>query len=242
MNGFFRFAAAAALLFSANVARAAGPVVFQISSAGTTTPQAGPLGGDAITSVELDDALAGQEDENGLDADAAGEGRTTLNRTIAKGPGAGSSAPASARAKSNPELKLSFDGVNLHDQRFANNGNQFTVEPPDQALCVGGGQIIEGPWGKVATANLTPDPSGIPYYDEALFIRAIRTGAVGTRELSRAMPWLVMRNMTDQDLGAIFAYLKTLKPVSHRVDNSLPPTLCPLDRAMHGGGDQNQKQ
>src|SRR5882762_4001327 len=143
MNGFVRFAAAAALLFSANVARAAGPVVFQISSAGTTTPQAGPLGGDAITSVELDDALAGQEDENGLDADAAGEGRTTLNRTIAKGPGAGSSAPASARAKSNPELKLSFDGVNLHDQRFANNGNQFTVEPPDQALCVGNGFVVE---------------------------------------------------------------------------------------------------
>jgi hypothetical protein len=58
------------------------------------------------------------------------------------------------------------------------------------------GQIIEGPWGKAATANLTPDPSGIPYYDEALFIRAIRTGAVGPRELSRAMPWLVARNMT----------------------------------------------
>ena len=31
-----------------------------------------------------------------------------------------------------------------------------------------GGQIFEGPWGKVATANLTPDPSGIPYYDETL--------------------------------------------------------------------------
>ncbi len=55
------------------------------------------------------------------------------------------------------------------------------------------------------------------------------------------MPWLVMRNMTDQDLTAIFAYLKTLKPVSHLVDNSLPPTLCPLDGAMHGGGDQNKK-
>ena len=111
-----------------------------------------------------------------------------------------------------------------------------------QAMAFGGGQIIEGPWGKIATANLTPDPSGIPYYDEALFIRAVRTGAVGSRQLSRAMPWLVMRNMTDQDLSAIFAYLKTLKPVRHRVDKSLPPTLCPLEGAMHGGGDQNTKQ
>ena len=112
---------------------------------------------------------------------------------------------------------------------------------PIEAMAFGGGNIVQGPWGRVATANLTPDPSGIPYYDEALFIRAIRTGAVGSRELSRAMPWLVMRNMTDQDLAAIFAYLKTLKPVSHRVDNSLPPTLCPLDNTMHGGGDHNKK-
>ena len=70
----------------------------------------------------------------------------------------------------------------------------------------------------------------------------MRTGAVGgVRELNSAMPWMVVRNMTDQDLAGIFAYLKTLKPVSHRVDNSLPPTLCPLDGTMHGGGDQNRK-
>jgi hypothetical protein len=105
-----------------------------------------------------------------------------------------------------------------------------------------GGQIIAFPSGKVASANLTPDPSGIPYYDEGLFIQAMRTGNVGARELSNAMPWVALRNMTDQDLAAIFAFLKTLKPATHRVDNSLPPTLCPLDGAMHGGGDQNRKR
>jgi hypothetical protein len=114
---------------------------------------------------------------------------------------------------------------------------------PIATMQFGGGQNIQGVWGKaVASANLTPDPSGIPYYDESLFIRAMRTGSVGARELNRAMPWIVLRNMTDQDLAAIFAYLKTLKPVHHTVDNSLPPTLCPLDGAMHGGGDQNRKQ
>ncbi len=35
-----------------------------------------------------------------------------------------------------------------------------------------GGQVMPGPWGKIATANITPDPSGIPYYDEALFLYA----------------------------------------------------------------------
>ncbi|MGA8868115.1 MAG: hypothetical protein WB510_14170 [Candidatus Sulfotelmatobacter sp.] len=105
-----------------------------------------------------------------------------------------------------------------------------------------GGQVFHAPWGTVASANLTPDPSGIPYYDEAMFIKTMRTGAVGVRELNKTMPWSVLRNMTDEDLAAIFAYLKTLKPVAHRVDNREPPTLCPLDGAMHGGGNQNRKE
>lgn len=56
------------------------------------------------------------------------------------------------------------------------------------------------------------------------------------------MPWVAFRNLTDQDLASMFAYLKTVKPVTHHVDNSLPPTLCPIDGAMHGAGDQNRKQ
>ncbi|HEX3103937.1 MAG TPA: c-type cytochrome [Terriglobales bacterium] len=112
---------------------------------------------------------------------------------------------------------------------------------PIPGMDFSGGQIIALGSAKVASANLTPDPSGIPYYDEKLFIQAMRTGNVGARELSDAMPWVVLGKMTDQDLGAIFAYLKTLKPVTHHVDNSLPPTLCPIDGAMHGGGDQNRK-
>lgn len=91
----------------------------------------------------------------------------------------------------------------------------------------------------VVGANLTPDPSGIPYYDEALFVAALRTGKVVARELDDMMPWSIYRNMTDDDLAAIFAYLKTLPPVKHTVDNSLPPTACPLCRGTHGGGDRN---
>src|SRR5262249_41409447 len=85
----------------------------------------------------------------------------------------------------------------------------------------------------------TPDPSGIPYYDEAMFIKTIRTGIVGARELNKTMPWSVLANLTDQDLAGIFAYLKTLKPVAHRVDNKEAPTLCPLHGTMHGAGSQN---
>jgi hypothetical protein len=104
-----------------------------------------------------------------------------------------------------------------------------------------GGQIFEGPWGKVATANLTQDPSGIPYYDEALFVQTIRTGYVRARPLNPIMPWSHYRGMTDEDLKAIFAYLKSVKPIHHVVDNAEPPTLCAVCNTTHGGGEKNQK-
>jgi hypothetical protein len=43
----------------------------------------------------------------------------------------------------NPGLTRSIDGLNFRDQRLANRGNQFSVEPPDQALCVGNGFVVE---------------------------------------------------------------------------------------------------
>jgi hypothetical protein len=50
---------------------------------------------------------------------------------------------SSAVAGSNPEVQFSFAGLNHRNQRLANCGNQFSVEPPDQALCVGGGYTVE---------------------------------------------------------------------------------------------------
>jgi len=107
-------------------------------------------------------------------------------------------------------------------------------------MVVGGGTPMHGPWGKVASANITPDASGISYYDEAMFLRAIREGAVeGVRPLNHIMPWKRFREMKDEDLKAIFAYLRTLPPVSHRVDNTEPPAPCKLCNNTHGFGDKN---
>jgi len=88
---------------------------------------------------------------------------------------------------------------------------------PIPGMEMSGGQVFEGPWGRTVSANLTPDPSGIPYYNEILFLQAIRTGYVGQRPLNQIMPWRHYGGMTDEDLKAIFAYLKTLKPIHHLV-------------------------
>jgi mono/diheme cytochrome c family protein len=110
---------------------------------------------------------------------------------------------------------------------------------PIRGLEFAGGFILDGPWGRVASANITPDPSGISYYDEALFLEMVRTGYVKARKINQIMPWEDYRNLTDEDLKAIFAYIRTLKPVKHRVDNSEPPTFCKLCGSSHGAGNQN---
>lgn len=106
-------------------------------------------------------------------------------------------------------------------------------------LLLGGGSVFVRPWGTAASANITPDASGIAYYDEAQFVRTIRTGHVGARPLNPTMPWRFLRRLRDGDLQAIYAYLRTLPPVQHRVDNTEPATLCPKDGNRHGFGDRN---
>lgn len=109
------------------------------------------------------------------------------------------------------------------------------------AMVLAGGTPLHGPWGQVASANITPDASGIAHYDEAMFLRTIREGAVnGVRPLNHIMPWRRLRNMEDADLKAIFAYLRTLPPIQHRVDNTEPPRPCQLCKNTHGFGDRNE--
>ena len=100
--------------------------------------------------------------------------------------------------------------------KFCHTPTDKTNRPLPGMDFAGGMQIEKFP---VVSANITPDASGISYYDEALFIRAMRTGHVGARPLNPPMPWWNFRNMTDDDLKAIWAYLRTVKPVHHRVDN-----------------------
>ncbi len=86
-----------------------------------------------------------------------------------------------------------------------------------------------GPWGVSYAANLTPDPiTGIrKRYDEASFIRAMRTGKKpeGT-DILPPMPWPDFAHMSDADLKAIWAYLKTLKPVNNNVLVSPTPVTA----------------
>ncbi len=88
---------------------------------------------------------------------------------------------------------------------------------PDMTKAFAGGQEFKGPWGTATSENITPDKTGISYYNEQLFIEAMRTGSVMGRQLNSIMLWDSYRHMSDEDLKAIFAYLRTVKPVQNRV-------------------------
>jgi hypothetical protein len=66
-----------------------------------------------------------------------------VNRSRSSQAGIGAPVKSSSENNNNPNLNLSFQGLNLYQQRTANGGNQFTVEPPDQGLCAGNGFVME---------------------------------------------------------------------------------------------------
>jgi len=128
-------AGTAALLLSASPASAATSV----AAAGSTSPRTGsytPSGDGDVTKVEF----PGQEDE----ADGPGPYPGIItNRSLSQGSAPGPTISSGQKAKSNPQFNTGFQGLNLFQQRYARGGNQFTVEPPDQALCAGGGYVVE---------------------------------------------------------------------------------------------------
>lgn len=90
-----------------------------------------------------------------------------------------------------------------------------------------------GPWGTSYTANLTPDvETGLGKWTEQQFVETLRTGRhLGRgREILPPMPWPALRNMTDEDLKAIYAYLRTIPVVKNRVPDPLPPAGAPAGK------------
>jgi mono/diheme cytochrome c family protein len=116
---------------------------------------------------------------------------------------------------------------------------------PMTALAFGGGGKFEDPGNNMKplfSMNITQDASGIAHYDESLFIQVLHSGQITGRVLSHIMPFEFFRNITDDDLRDIWAYLKSRPPVKHRVNNTEPPTPCQVCNQRHGFGDLNVKR
>jgi hypothetical protein len=85
---------------------------------------------------------------------------------------------------------------------------------------------FSGPWGVSFARNLTPDRmTGIGIWSFDIFKNTIRNGRHWgvARPLLPPMPWFNYRHMTDEDLYAVYAYLRTLPPIRNEVQEPLPP-------------------
>ncbi|HVE38695.1 MAG TPA: c-type cytochrome [Planctomycetota bacterium] len=107
-------------------------------------------------------------------------------------------------------------------------------------MAFAGGVRLKGPWGDLHSPNLTPDASGIECLGEKDFVRAMKTGEMPGHTLNAVMPWGSYRGLSDEDLAAIFSYLRALRPVRHFVDNGIAPTPCRKCGTPHGLGDKNR--
>jgi len=105
-------------------------------------------------------------------------------------------------------------------------GNPWTTHTNDHLTA------WSGAWGVSFAANLTPDNNtGIGIWTEQMFVDAIKQGKhMGTsRQILPPMPWTEYRELPDEELKAMFAYLKSLPPVANRVPLPLTPDGKPID-------------
>ncbi len=127
------------LLGAHPAAAAGGPLVSRGSV--RLSSLVSPAGSEGIANPEFAQSV---EEDHGTDG-----GKPPHKR---KGP----SAKPAAVTPAGPEAALTFAGLNHRDNRLANGGNQFSNEPPDQALCVGPSHVLEG----VNTVMRVYDKSG----------------------------------------------------------------------------------
>lgn len=107
------------------------------------------------------------------------------------------------------------------------------VLPPPPALSgpwvwagAGTNTAFAGPWGISYTANLTPDEAtGLGSWTEEQFVMALRTGRHEGkgRPILPPMPWKFVGSLTDDDLKAVFAYLRSIPAISNRVPAPVDP-------------------
>jgi len=83
-----------------------------------------------------------------------------------------------------------------------------------------------GPWGVSYATNLTPEEvTGMGIWTEEMLVKALRTGRhMGTsRPIVPPMPWPAYSKLTDEDLKAVYAYLRSIPPIRNQAPDYQEP-------------------
>jgi mono/diheme cytochrome c family protein len=133
-------------------------------------------------------------------------------------------------------LRMGVNGPEPDTTRTLSGHPQQFVMPAPPKLADGRWQwsgaatntAFAGPWGVSYARNLTPDEvTGIGIWTEQMFMKTIRSGRHWgvSRPILPPMPWFNYAKMTDEDLKAVYTYLRTLPPVRNQVPDAIvaPP-------------------
>jgi hypothetical protein len=133
------------------------------------------------------------------------------------------------------------DPSRLFSGHPANEPLPPVAKTTDWVLFSMGQTAAVGPWGISYAANLTPDDTGIGNWTYEQFETALRKGKYkgleNARPLLPPMPWQMYKNFSDEDMKAVFTYLKSLKPI----DNVVPAAISP-DKLLATNQNSNQPQ
>ena len=196
-------------LFKTNVGKIATAATAAIWAAAVTTAavtvaaQQAPAGAPTLRTVDRGKYLVTVHDCQGCHTPSDGNGNPDRTRML-------SGHPQNIKITTAPELK--------------NDGVWTTAISRTNTAWA-------GPWGVTFTTNLTPDKlTGIGLWTEPMFVSAIKNGrhAGSGRAIQPPMPWKTFATLSDDDLKAIYAYLRTVQPIANKV----PPPL--LSRSALG--------
>ena len=131
-------------------------------------------------------------------------------------------------------LKVGANGPEPDMSRRLSGHPETLVMPPAPVLPEGPWQVVvsgtntawAGPWGVSFTANITSDPeTGIGSWTEKQFIDTMKTGrhlGIG-RPILPPMPYWMIGSAKDEEIKAIFAYLKSTTPNRNKVPQPIEP-------------------
>jgi mono/diheme cytochrome c family protein len=117
-----------------------------------------------------------------------------------------------------------FQCYGCHSADFKSNDD---LRPERSKGFFGGGNPMTDPSGGVVrSANLTPDPdTGLGRWTEEQFRRALLEG-IGPDGQALRYPMVRMKGLPDEDVSAIFAYLRSIPPIRHQVPAPAPRAVA----------------
>jgi len=141
-------------------------------------------------------------------------------------------------------LKMGANGPEPDMSRMLSGHPESLAMPPAPQLPAGPWMTVvsatntawSGPWGTSYTANLTPDAeTGLGRWTLKDFKETLRSG----RHLGRGrpilppMPVAMYRHLSDADMEAIYAYLRSVPAVKNRVPEPVAPSASPAPVAAN---------